>query len=59
MKKRIDIGEYVITIEYDKNTGKLDVRVLDETGEIIEGILITEEDDDELDIPTGIDFNLN
>lgn len=59
VKKKLDLGEYVITIEYDKQNGKLDVKVLDEGGELIEGILISEDDDDELDISAGIDFNLN
>lgn len=56
-RKKLDLGEYVITVEYDKKTGKLDVRVLDEAGEIIEGILIT--NDDGNDTITNIDFNLN
>jgi len=56
-KKKLDLGEYVITVEYDKKTGKLDLRVLDEAGEIIEGILITEDNEDDDSI--GIDFNLN
>lgn len=56
-RKKLDLGEYVITVEYDKKNGKLDVRVLDEAGEIIEGILITEDEEDEG--PVGMNFNLN
>ena len=56
-RKKLDLGEYVITVEYDKQTGKLDVRVLDEAGEIIEGILITEDNEDDDSI--GMDFNFN
>ena len=57
-RKKLDLGEYVIIVEYDKKNGKLDVRVLDEAGEIIEGILISEDDEDD-DATTNMDFNLN
>ena len=57
MKKRINLGEYIITIDYDKETSKLDIRVLDEDGEIIEGILISDENEDES--ITGPSINLN
>lgn len=56
-RKRLDLGEYIITVDYDKKTSKLDVRVLDETGEIIEAILISE--DEEPDVTAGFEINLN
>ena len=57
MKKKIDLGEYVITIDYDEKIGKLDVRVLDENGDIIEGLLIVDDNEEEPTI--GPDINLN
>jgi hypothetical protein len=38
--KEIDLGEYIITINYDQNGG-LEIEVLDELGEQIEGIYIS------------------
>ena len=38
--KEFDIGEYIITINYDQN-GDLEIEVLDELGEQIEGIYIS------------------
>ncbi len=60
--KKIDLGEYIIRIAYDKSTGKLDVVVYDELGDVIEGVyIVTDEDapdnDDESD--TLINFNPN
>lgn len=54
MKKtqKIDLGEYIILIEYDKTDGSLDVTVLDELEGIIESISVTndiEPDDIEID----------
>ena len=40
--KEVDLGEYVIKINYEGN-GKLDIDVFDELGEQIEGIYITNE----------------
>lgn len=57
VRKKLDLGEYVVIVDYDKKTGMLEVKVLDESGDIIEGILITE--DDEETPSTGFDFNLN
>lgn len=54
--KRIDLGEYIITISYDEKTGQLDVAVLDELGDMIEAINIVEDDDD---APSSIELNLN
>ena len=53
MKKtrRIDLGEYIIDIEYDDFTGSLDVTVMDELEGVIESINITnrEDEDDKID----------
>tara|TARA_B110000503_G_scaffold117689_1_gene177952 strand:- start:710 stop:853 length:144 start_codon:yes stop_codon:yes gene_type:complete len=38
--KEVDLGEYIITINYDQN-GDLEIEVLDELGEQIEGIYIS------------------
>lgn len=48
-KKKIDLGEYVIKIEYDKDTGYLSVNILDELGDLIENVEITTDEDDEED----------
>ena len=55
-KKRINLGEYVITIIHDSETGQLDVEVFDEGGELIESINIANDEEDEED---EIGFNLN
>ena len=47
IKKRIDLGEYIIEIEYDQTTGSIEVSVLDELEDIIEYITITNAPDDE------------
>lgn len=46
--KRIDLGEYIVEIEYDDETGAIEVTVLDELEGVIESITITnaEESDD-------------
>ena len=51
--KIIDLGEYIIEIEYDDLTGLLEVTVLDELGCVIESITITnsyEDNDNDFDI---------
>ncbi len=40
VKKEINLGEYLITVDYDNN-GALEVIVYDELNEIIESITIT------------------
>jgi hypothetical protein len=55
--KKIDLGEYVIKIAYDKSTGKLDVLVYDELGDIIESIHVITDEDEDNDVP--LDYNLN
>jgi hypothetical protein len=59
--REIDLGQYIITVDYNEMTGEIDVQVLDELGELIEGINIKDEDDfDESDdTPFGADINLN
>jgi len=52
--KKLDFGEYIVVIKYFGD-GKIDVDVLDEIGDIIEGISITNEGDNN----DGFDFNLN
>ena len=61
VKKRIDLGEYVIKIAYDSKTGALDVSVVDELDELIESINITNDEDDEDfdENDNNIGFNLN
>ena len=44
--KKIDLGEYVIRVSYDKETSSLDVEVCDELGEIIEFINIRDDDEE-------------
>jgi hypothetical protein len=52
----IDLGEYKILIDYDGDGG-LDVTILDELGDEIEGIYISNSEDiDDID---RFDINLN
>jgi hypothetical protein len=51
--KRIDFGEYVVLIKYSGG-GEISVDILDELGDIIEGIEITNSSDD-----NDFDYNLN
>lgn len=55
-KQTIDLGEYKITIDYNKKSNKLEVKVLDKAGELIEGILIADDNEPK---SNGIDLNLN
>jgi hypothetical protein len=55
--KIIDLGEYIIEIEYDDLTGELEVTVLDELGGVIESITITNSNEDEEN--NDFDINLN
>jgi len=45
--KEINLGEYIIKINYEGD-GKLDISVLDELGDQIEGIYISNEDNSKL-----------
>jgi len=58
--KKIDLGEYVVTIYHNEEKEILEVKVFDELGGIIEAIVITsDDDDDEVDESNEINFNLN
>lgn len=52
--KEIDFGEYVVVVTY-YGDGKIDVSVLDELGDEIEGIYISHDDANSNDF----DFKLN
>ncbi len=45
--KRIDLGEYIVHIEYNDETGAIEVTVLDELEGVVESITITNAEDDE------------
>lgn len=64
VRKKVDLGEYIIDIEYDDVTGAIEVSVLDELDGVIESITITNaedsSDDDDNDDEVGFnDFNIN
>jgi hypothetical protein len=48
-KKRVDLGEYIVDIFYDEKTGEIEVSVLDELGDVIESISITNENNEDVD----------
>jgi Holliday junction resolvase-like predicted endonuclease len=50
--RRIDLGEYIIEINYNEKSGELDVIVLDELEEIVESINISNSE-------YNNDFNIN
>jgi hypothetical protein len=56
-KDIIDVGEYKILIDYD-GYGRLEIMVLDELGDEIEGLEIYDADDDD-NLSTDLDINLN
>ena len=63
-KKTIDLGEYIVNITYDNETGAISVDVLDELHELIESMNITNiedsrGDDDDNDAAINIDISLN
>jgi len=64
-KKTIDLGEYIVNITYDNETGSISVDVLDELHEIIESMNITNvedsgnDDDEDNDAAIDIDISLN
>lgn len=63
--KTIDLGEYIIEINFEPKNNELDINVFDAAGEIIESMNISDSEDESEDIktsddnPTGISFNLN
>ena len=54
----IDFGEYKVIINYDGDGG-LDISVLDELGDEIEGLYISDAEDYNGDASDHIDINLN
>ncbi len=64
-KKTIDLGEYIVNITYNNQTGSISVDVLDELHEIIESMNITNvedsggDDDEDNDAAIDIDISLN
>lgn len=54
----IDFGEYKVIINYDGDGG-LDISVLDELGDEIEGLYISDIEDYDEDSSDHIDINLN
>lgn len=62
--KTVDLGEYIIQIKHDDETGYIEVSVLDELYDVIETIIITnaieESEDDEDDESEGFDdYNIS
>lgn len=43
--KKIDLGEYIILINYESDDGSLDVTILDELEDVIDSITITNDED--------------
>ena len=54
--KRIDLGEYIIIIEYNDMDGSLDVTILDELEDIIDVLSISNDEDTD-DFDDGINLN--
>jgi len=44
--KKLNFGEYVVIATYNDEDGSLDVYILDELGDVIEGINITNDEDE-------------
>jgi hypothetical protein len=47
--KKIDLGEYIVVIEYNDTDSSLYVTVLDELEGVIEAIKVTNDEDDEVE----------
>jgi hypothetical protein len=64
-KKTIDLGEYIVIITYDNETGSISVEVLDELHDLLESLDITsvedfkKDDDEDNDAAIDIDISLN
>jgi hypothetical protein len=56
INKTIDLGEYIVKINYDDIDGSIEVVVLDELEEVIESITITNSDGSDV---TTFDPTLN
>jgi hypothetical protein len=57
-RKKINLGNYLLTIYHNENEGVLEIKLFDEENEMIEAIIINEEDDEEEETNDG-DFNFN
>lgn len=56
--KKIDLGEYIVVIEYNDVDSSLYVTVLDELEGVIEAIKVTNDEDDETEGDDGT-YKLN
>lgn len=56
--KKIDLGEYIVVIEYNDADSSLNVTVLDELEGVIEAIKVTNDEDDEIEGDDGT-YKLN
>jgi hypothetical protein len=59
IKKKIDLGEYIVKIFYNEETSELDVEVVDELGDIIESINIQDDNSEDEDEEDNSGFSLN
>lgn len=61
VRKKLDLGEYIVKVLYEDETGELKVEVFDELNEIIESIHITndEDSDDDEELNSPDEFSLN
>lgn len=59
IRKKVDLGEYIIDIEYDDVTGAIEVAVLDELEGVIESITITNTEDSSDDDDNNDDVGFN
>lgn len=57
IKKKIDLGEYVVKIFYNEETSELDVEVVDELDEIIESINIQDDNNEDDEDSSGFSLN--
>lgn len=55
----VDLGEYIVKIEYDNETGAIEVTVLDELQEIIESLKITNAEDSDNDEERFDDYDIS
>ena len=59
IRKKVDLGEYVVKVVYNDMDGSLSVSVYDELDELIEQINITNDEDDNEEMDDDVDFSLN
>lgn len=59
IRKKVDLGEYVVKVVYNDMDGSLSVSVYDELDELIEQINITNNEDDNEEMDDDVDFSLN